>query len=169
MTGADGDAGAFLPLKIVSQNYKSIIDSARAQPASQYLPASYDPTLIAGFEAQKKILLDSYASDKTAVIEVPLIAKYDTASILLKPLSRGSININTSTPSGGPVIDFGVRSDPVDLKINLEAFKMGRTVYSEGYIASLGPVETSPGINAVSDEAIIAWIHESILPSAAHP
>jgi choline dehydrogenase-like flavoprotein len=106
--------------------------------------------------------LDSYTSDTTAVIEVPLITKYDNASILLKPLRRGSININTSNPSAGPVINLGVLTNPVDLKINLEA-------YSSGYMASLGPIETSPGVDVVSDEAIIAWIHESVLPSATHP
>ncbi|KAF4625349.1 hypothetical protein G7Y89_g12818 [Cudoniella acicularis] len=168
ITGADGDAGVFLPLQIVSSTYKSLINKVRAQSAADYLPADYDPLVIKGFEAQREILLNSYASNSTAVIEVPLTGRAGTAGILLKPLSRGSINIDPTNPNN-PIIDFSVLKNPVDLKFNIEAVKLERKVYSSPGMASLGPVETAPGANVTTDDEIAAWIHKVLLPSASHP
>lgn len=169
ITGADGDAGAFLPLEIITDQFQRLINEARSQRASQYLPSTYDLAVVKGFEAQRNILLDSYASNTTAVIELPFTGKSGSGNLLLKPLSRGSINIDPTNPSGGPVIDFGVLTNPVDLKINLAAVKLSRVIYSSPHMAALGPVETNPGVNVTTDEAITTWIHNTLLPSAAHP
>jgi GMC oxidoreductase len=156
-------------LGTITSQFQSLINEVRSQVASQYLPSTFDPAVVKGFEAQRKILMDSFASNTTAVIELPLTGKSGSGNILLKPLSRGSINIDPANPSGGPVIDFGVLTNPVDLKINLAAFKLSRQVYSSPHMADLGPVETAPGVNVTTDEAIISWIHSTLLPSAAHP
>jgi choline dehydrogenase-like flavoprotein len=169
ITGADGCAGAFLPLQVISSEYKSITDEARSQTASQYLYPNSHPTIIKGFEAQKALLLDSYESNTTAAIELPFTGKFGSGNIFLKPLSRGSINIDPTSSSGAPIIDFGVLTNPVDLKINLAAFKLSRQVYSSPHMSDLGPVETSPGKNVTTDDEIIAWIHSALLPSSAHP
>jgi hypothetical protein len=159
ITGADGCAGAFLPLQIVSSEYKSIIDEARSQTASQYLYPNSHLTVTKRFEAQKALLLNSYGSNTTAAIELPFTGKSGSGNIFLKPLSRGSINIDPTNSSGGPIIDFRVLTNPVDLKINLAAFKLSRQVYSSPHMSDLGPVETSPGNNVTTDDEIISWIH----------
>ncbi|KAH6669876.1 alcohol oxidase [Halenospora varia] len=168
ITGADGCSGVFLPLPDVTPNFQSLIDEAHTQNVSQYLPSEYDPTVVKGFEAQKRILLSSFASNTTAIIEVPLLGRSNSGNINLKPLSRGSININPADTSI-PVIDFGVLTNPIDLKVNIEAFKLTRKVYSSSAMAHLGPIETSPGGGVATDEDIEKWIRTVLLPSAAHP
>lgn len=171
ITGCDGDAGVFLPLSAVSSsNLTQIIRAVLSQnPASYLLPAySTSPVLLTGFIAQRKIILDSYASLKAATIEVPITGNSRTSAILLKPLSRGSIMINTTDPML-PVIDFQVLRNPTDLMINVEAFKLGRAVYLSDSMEPLGPIETTPGFNVRSDADIEAWIHQALLPSSAHP
>ena len=101
-------------------------------------------------------------------MEVPMTGLQDSGNIFLKPLSRGSINIDPKNPFV-PVIDFGVQTNPIDRKINLAAFKLSRQVYSSQHMAHLGPIETDPGVDVATDEAITAWIYSSLLPSSAHP
>lgn len=93
-----------------------------------------------------------------------------TRPILNQPLSRGSVNINTTDPFGAsPVVDYRALSNPIEAKVLVEMVRWYRRYNFETSLKSLGPVETAPGSEVESDEDIAAWLAESFNPSDYHP
>ncbi|KAK2046040.1 hypothetical protein LZ31DRAFT_593443 [Colletotrichum somersetense] len=84
-----------------------------------YLPDGLDPTPITGYILQHEILLNSFLSDKSAIFEHPFLGSPRGTSILLKPFSRGFVNINPKDPFGDPIFDYRLLSNPIDLVIHL--------------------------------------------------
>jgi hypothetical protein len=57
---------SFYPLPMISENYTAILAAGEADTA-QYLREDIHPTILAGWEQQKRILLASFATNETAV------------------------------------------------------------------------------------------------------
>lgn len=109
-------------------------------------------------------------SPKSAIYEQPYSGSSFGTVVLLKPFSRGSININTSFPLAEPVVDYGVLTEPIDAAIAVELFKYARTFFATSALKVLGPVETVPGANVTSDSDILEYLRRSgVGPSFAHP
>lgn len=66
------------------------------------------------------------------------------------------------------MIDYGVLTNEIDMKISVEMFRWSRRVYESPSMSSLTPVETNPGPWVQADKEIGEWIQNSALPSAAH-
>lgn len=66
-----GNVGAWIPLQLLTTDYQSIINQVKAQNATQYLPSSYTSELVAGFRAQRDLLVASFGSLQAGVIELP--------------------------------------------------------------------------------------------------
>ena len=114
-----GTTVAFLPLQNVTDQYQQIIDDAKKVDLSKILPSGADHTILQGYRAQQKVILDDYASPDAAVHEtIPLV--------LLKPLSRGSILINSTDPFADPVFNYGTFQHPTDVQVAIAVFKKFR-------------------------------------------
>lgn len=88
----------------------------------------------------------------------------------MKPFSRGSININTTSPLSEPIVDFGVFTQPIDSTIAVEMFKYGREYYKAKALAPLSPVELAPGPSVQTDAEILAYLKASgLYATEAHP
>lgn len=86
------------------------------------------------------------------------------------PLSAGYININTTNPSGPPVINWRTYSNPVDFDILIALARFHRKLNLESPVyADFLPEETAPGLHVQSKEDWVAWIREQTQPSAMHP
>lgn len=142
----------FLPLQTIDSNYEVLIAKLLAQDSLAYLPLGYDSSLKQGYAAQKKLLLDSYASISSAMLEVFFNGDPTVVTVLQKPMSRGSVYINISDPFGDPVIDPRVFSNPVDMEIAVSMFKYTRKWFQTPSQASLSPFEILPGSSVTSDE-----------------
>jgi hypothetical protein len=115
LTVGYGNSVVFLPLPTIDANYSALLSQLAAQDSSQFLPSSYDATLRKGYLAQKTLLLSSYASNSSAILEVFFNGDPTTTTVLQKPLSRGVVTLNITSPYSDPIIDPRVFTNPTDL------------------------------------------------------
>lgn len=164
-----GSAVAFLPLQNITTDYQNVIKSASATDLTSLLPSNIDSTITAGYKAQSKILLDLYNSPHAAVEEVAWEGGNTVCVAMIRPLSRGSIQINTTDPTKPPVFDFGTFSHPTDLQIAIRAVKKVRDWMASPPMRDIGAYETFPGTNISSDGEIADAIRQAAVSSWQHP
>ncbi|KAI6854668.1 GMC oxidoreductase [Hortaea werneckii] len=164
-----GTLVAYLPLQNMTDEFDRILQSASKINTSSLLPINSDPAVLAGYHAQTQILLDRYRSAHTTVQEVAFGGSGSVPVALLKPLSRGSMHINTTDPSKTPLVDFGTFSHPTDLEIAVEAIKKTREFMSSVPMQETGATEIIRGANVTSDDEIAAAIRNFARSTWQHP
>ncbi|KAI7722438.1 GMC oxidoreductase [Hortaea werneckii] len=164
-----GTLVAYLPLQNMTSEHDQILESASRVNTSSLLPSNSDPAVLAGYHAQTHILLNRYRSTHTTVQEVAFGGSGTVPVALLKPLSRSSIQINTTDPSKTPLVDFGTFSHPTDLEIAVEAIKKTREFMNSAPMQETGATEIIPGANITSDEEIAAAIRNLARSTWQHP
>lgn len=92
------------------------------------------------------------------------------AIVMLKPLSRGTVLINSTSIFAAPVIDYGTMLAPSDMAITIASLRKVRDFMAAPAMQdALGPiVETAPGANVTSDVALEAVLRAMLNPSFAH-
>ena len=136
---------------------------------SAILPAGAEPSLLAGYEAQRDIILDLYASPSATVQETAFGGGDVVPIAILKPLSRGSIVINSTDPFAAPVVNYNTFAHPVDLAIAVEALKINRALMASGPFQELATQEIFPGAQITGDEDIAAAIRSFATSTWTHP
>lgn len=163
---------AWLPLTVVSDNADVLATKLEQQDFASLLPADSHPTVIAGYKAQMETLAAQMRSNGTAFARLQLQAATGAdGPVLLQPLSRGTININTTDPwNTEPVLDFRTLSNPVESDVIVEFIKFWRKYNFDTSLAStLSPVEYAPGANVTSDQDLKAFISSTLQPTDYHP
>lgn len=146
----------------------SIAKDVKLQEPTAYLPNTIKE-LTAGFAIQKDVLTEAMLSKECAVLEYPFAGGPRASILLLKPLSRGSINLNTTRPTAEPVVDYRALSNPVDQRIFFDMFRYIRSFHKTPTMAQLSPVETDPGTNITTDEQLMIAMKSWVMaPSNAH-
>ncbi|KAH8653230.1 alcohol oxidase [Tricladium varicosporioides] len=168
-TFATGNSAVFLPLQVFASNWHEVITEMANSDPTSYLPTTYDTTLRKGYKAQFKILTERYKSLKSVVMGSPFSGAAAFPQLILKPLSRGSINMNTSNPYSEVVIDFNTFSNPIDLKVMTEIFKFSRKWVQSPTHQQLGPIEDPTFAALVTDEQIAEAVRNVVNPSVCHP
>jgi choline dehydrogenase-like flavoprotein len=168
LTVGYGNSVVFLPLQTLDSDYVGLIANLSIQNSFAYLPPGYEATLKKGYAAQKKILLNSYASDSSAMLEVFFNGDPTVVTVLQKPMSRGSVYINASDPFGNPVIDPRTFSNPVDMAIAISMLKYTRKWFQTPSQAPLTPFEIVPGSSVINDDDIKAAIRQYSTPTIGH-
>lgn len=87
---------------------------------------------------------------------------------MTRPLSRGSVKINSTDIFVDPLIDFGAIMDPTDLEMLLAIYLKNRELMATSDLAVLGPIEISPAPGLLDKEAIKEAIKNALAPSNAH-
>lgn len=170
LTVARGNQAAFLPLKVVAaEKWKGLVDLVAGQDATPYLPERYEETLLAGFKAQQKLTAELLARDDSAAYEFPFGGGPLGGGVLQRPLSRGTININTENPLSEPIVDYRTFSNPLDVQVAIPIVDFARKFNSLNAFKDLGAVEVSPGENVTSDVAIADFLRKGFAPTFAHP
>lgn len=165
-----GNTGAFVPLQNLTDDFEIIAANLTAQNLSSYTDASTSASVLAGYEAQKQILVNRYLDVGSAVMEFPFSASEGPVFALLKPMSRGTITIASNDAMVEPIIDFRTLSNPVDLDILIRILLFARAFFNTPTMAQLGPVEMLPGSDVFSDVAITAVFRSLLVqPSFFHP
>lgn len=92
------------------------------------------------------------------------------AVVLLKPLSRGTVLVNSTSVFSAPVIDYGTMLAPSDMAVMIASLRKVRDFMAAPAMQdALGPVvETAPGANVTTDAALEAVLRASLNPSFAH-
>ncbi|KEQ75289.1 alcohol oxidase [Aureobasidium namibiae CBS 147.97] len=163
-----GSTVAFLPLQNVTSDYQSLITSTSVNPSSLFPPSTH-PSIIAGYIAQTELLRSIYLSSHTAVAEIAWEGGDTVPLAMIRPSSRGSININTTNPTSPPVIDFNTFSHPIDIAIAIASVKKIREWASSPPMRALGTIETFPGANVSSVAQIEQAIRNAATSSWQHP
>jgi hypothetical protein len=165
----------YLPLKLVTPKFEEYISETLNQSATNFLPGPYkeSPSVVKGFMAQRSIIANMYGRDDAGIFEFTFKG-YPTSIVSInKPLSRGTIRINSTNPHpvlAPPLIDFGVGLNPVDMKTTIDAFRLFRKWLSSQTLSVLQPREASPGDQYQTDEQIERYLREEgFVASLYHP
>lgn len=152
----------------MTSNWSSIIASAESQDPSTYLTSQYTGTLLDGHNAQRAILFERYASNKSAILETTTQGQASALYLNLKPFSRGSININTSNPFGDPVVDFQTLTNPVNVEVMISMIKCLKLWLTIPANQALGALEGSTTANA-TDAQLETLLRSTVSASFVHP
>ncbi|KAK1524452.1 GMC oxidoreductase [Colletotrichum costaricense] len=180
-THAWGNRVVFTSLQDLDpDNYQAIADAVTTQDPLQYLPEVYaeNPALLEGFNRQREILSQRFRNPKAGVMEFTWGGAETVPVALQKPLSRGTITINSTNPdpgsstpgAGGAQVDFNTLSNPIDTLLLLRAVAKARAFMASPSVETLAAVEILPGPGVTSDAEIETLMRESWLSSSLdHP
>ncbi|KAF3942404.1 hypothetical protein ABW19_dt0200843 [Dactylella cylindrospora] len=163
-----GNALATLPLPTMLDTYQSLISRVNSQNAAQYLPSTYTTVNVRGFEAQRQVLMASYASRKNGVVEIPFNAGGGTSLVLEKPLSRGTVRMNPSNRYADPSVDYNTSINPIDNELFVAMIRFYRRWMAAPSMQQLGPQEQSPGTSITTDQQLISFATQGMISSTAH-
>ncbi|CAA7265020.1 unnamed protein product [Cyclocybe aegerita] len=163
-----GNGLATVPLPDLSTRYQAIIDKAKAQNAATYLPRTYTPEQIQGFTAQRDVMLASFAKRDNGVVEIPFSGGAGNILVLMKPLSRGTVLLNTADRYAEPIVDFNANVNPVDVDIMADMLRFYRRWMQTPSMRQLSPAEQSPGAGVTSDQQIGDYLTRTVGASIGH-
>lgn len=166
-TAGSPNALAFNPLPLISNNSETILAGAANQDPTEYLPSGLDPTIIAGFTAQKASLARRLGQKNVAAYEIINNNAGSLTVSVLHPLSRGTCFINTPNPFEPPVIDPRWLTNPVDRQVLVEALRFNRQILATPPMQELQPAQFVPPADA--DEDAINQVINSGVRTEFHP
>ncbi|KAF1954478.1 choline dehydrogenase-like protein [Byssothecium circinans] len=166
LTATTGNLIVQLPLSNWTNNSASIISLAKSQDAAQLLGGNPDPGVLSGFKRQREIIISNL--NNTAVGDISWNTGPETSIYMTRPLSRGSVKINSTDIFTDPLIDFGAVTDPTDLEMLLAIYLRNRELMATPDLAVLGPVETAPAGGLSDHGAIKEALRKALTPSNAH-
>ncbi|USP75147.1 hypothetical protein yc1106_02421 [Curvularia clavata] len=171
---ARGNSLAFIPLQDIDPEQYSLIAESVLSPSNEaYLPPLYQHSqkLLRGFSTQRDILATLYSSKKSAVAEFPITSSPAVQIIdLEKPISRGTVTINPDNPHGAPRVFYNDFSNSIDKTVLASCVRYIRKLLSQPNLSKFSLVETSPGLEYTTDEAILekAIKSRSLWPTLSH-
>jgi choline dehydrogenase len=168
LTATTANQAIAFSLQNATSDYASIIAYAKAQNSATIYPNGTDPTVLAGYAAQRQQQYVQLASPGSPVASVFWNTGSTTSIYMLKPLSRGTINIISKDVTAPVAVDFRTLSDDTDLKITLALFKKNREIMAQPSMQILGPTETTPANGANDTNTIETALRGSLQPSNAH-
>ncbi|KAL8291154.1 hypothetical protein RB597_005513 [Gaeumannomyces tritici] len=176
LTHAWGNRVVFQNLKdLLPETHEAVAAGVEEQDALAHLPALYasSPALLAGFLAQRAAMSKGFADQRYGVLEVAFGGSETVVLALQKPLSRGTVTINSTDPdpSVPPVVDFGSLSNPVDAAILVAAVARARQfMAAPSVVNALNATELFPGAAVEGDARVEAAIRANLgNPSLDHP
>lgn len=152
----------------------SLLSSLNSSAYLGYLPRYYHdkPTLLAGYRAQLSLLARSI-SRGGAILEYTWSGRPGAGGSLQKPLSRGTVLINSTSPHPAlepPLLDPDTLTHPFDARVAVLGFQLSRRFIASPSLAELQPEELSPGPRAATDEELERALRERVAsPHNAHP
>ncbi|KAK8099001.1 uncharacterized protein PG998_012242 [Apiospora kogelbergensis] len=148
----------FLPLANVTSLYGTIVKSLREQIANgsslHSLPIGADDSVQRGYQIQLETLASVFENPAQPIIEVAFGgAEFSTPSvgvpsvgILLKPLSRGAVLLNTTDVDAEPTLHYGTLTNPLDIDLLSSFLPFFRRLWDVKTLREvLGVVEVDPG------------------------
>ncbi|OTA76984.1 putative GMC oxidoreductase [Hypoxylon sp. CO27-5] len=166
-----GNAAAWLGMPVISpRRFESIANKLENQDHGAQLPLGTDPTVVAGYSAQMKNMAKAIRSTNTAFYNHVLSGSGSSGSLIdLHPLSRGTVNINTTDPHTEPIVDYRALTNPVDLDIMIEFLRFTKTYFFETRLKEFTPRQLQPPDYVNEPEDLAGFLSENLSPSEFHP
>jgi choline dehydrogenase-like flavoprotein len=172
LTKAQSSYVGFLSLGSITKNAKKLLSDAEATSTSDFLPEVYsqDKRLVAGFKAQRKLLIKAIRAGDVAILEVPISGGGLIPNAMQKPFSRGTVHLNATNPTGVPIVLHNSLANPFDRATIFEALQFTRRLVNSKSVASLEPVEVTPGAQYTDQDVTIASLIASggLTPTFSH-
>jgi choline dehydrogenase-like flavoprotein len=173
-TYARGNALAFISLPDMTNDTNAVVSSLKSQNAATYLPSVYknNKKLLKGFARQRDIIATIFKRRDAAVTEFPVPADGTYGLVgVEKPLSRGTVYLNASNPTGPPEVTHNAFVNPIDRTIMAIGLRFFRTVWARPELERFQISETTPGAQYTSDKEIFDALlaQASLNPTLAHP
>ena len=127
------------------------MSDARNQDPTEYLVAGLDPTIVAGFSAQKQSLATRLAENTVAAYEIINNNAGSLTLAVMHPFSRGTCYIQSADPFEPPAIDPRWLTNPVDRQVLIEALLFNRQILATPPMAELQPAQFVPPADADTD------------------
>lgn len=159
----------FLGLPNITDQYQKLISDASAVDLSKLVSPNATPCVLDGYKKQVEIILRLYSDPETSVQETAFGGGGTVPIAMVKPLSRGSILINTTDATKPPVIDYQTFSHPTDLAVAVAALKKNREFFTAPSLQELGATETNPGAEVASDDDLAEKIRGFASSTWSHP
>lgn len=97
-TAGPPDGNAFPALSVLANKSLSIVTRARTQKAADYLPGDIHPNVLAGFDAQRQLLIKALQDPRRAAYELLNFNYGAFSNANMRPFSRGSVKVNCICP-----------------------------------------------------------------------
>lgn len=166
-TAGSPNALAFNPLPLISNNSASILSNASSQNPTDYLVAGLDPTIIAGYTAQKQSLVTRLAQNTVAAYEIINNNAGSLTVSVMHPFSRGTCYIQSADPFQPPAIDPRWLTNPVDRQVLIEALLFNRQILATPPMVELQAAQFVPPVDA--DEDAINQVINNGIRTEFHP
>lgn len=172
-TGASAMAAGLSLYQINPSLASTISTTLLSQNPLSYLPPPYKTSLslLKGFLKQRQILASRFSTNISTTAQFPYKGDSFASSILMKPLSRGTITLNTTNPHGPPVVTYNTLQNPLDLEILISQVQRQRRFWKSPFLAALAPVENTPGVQYASDADLkraFTTVPGTLVPQLAH-
>lgn len=158
---------AFPPLSLISDNAGAILGNASTQNPTDYLVAGLDPTVIAGYTAQKASLVQRLAETTVAAYEIINNNAGSLTVAVMHPFSRGTCHINSPDPFEPPLIDPRWLTNPVDREVLIEALLFNRQILAAPSMLEVQAAQFVPPFDA--DEAALNQVIDNGIRTEFHP
>ena len=166
-TAGSPNALAFPPLPLASNNSATILANASNQSPTEYLVAGLDPTVVAGFTAQKQSLVRRLTQKTVAAWEIINNNAGSLTTAVMHPFSRGTCQINSADPFQPPLVDPRWLTNPVDRQILIAALLFNRQILDTPSMRLLQAAQFVPPIDA--DENAMNQVINNGLRTEFHP
>lgn len=171
-TLAMGNTAAYVSLPNITPQHADIVSKIRAQisdgSALSYLPAGASSTVQAGYLAQLEVLAQALENPEHPILETPFGNGPDMA-FLLKPLSRGTVELDPEDHDATPIVNYRTAANPVDLDIMVSYVDYYRRLYATDTWQALNAVEVAPGSDVTEHDALAEYVRETVVQSLMHP
>jgi len=139
-----------------------MLSDANNQNATQHLLPGLDSTVIAGYDAQKTILIDLLSRTEVGAYEI----LNDNIGLLavagMHTFSRGSVHIQSTNPFQQPLIDPRYCSNPLDCQVLVEALLFNNQLLNSSSMRLLAPAPYYPFFQNATPESLMPAIQSGI-------
>lgn len=137
------------------------------QDFASLLAPNAHPTVIAGYEAQMKLLAVQMRSSGTSWTRAQIQADWGIQGpVLMQSFQRGSVNINVTDPwNAEPLVDYNALSNPIEEEVFLNLIKFIRYLNYNTSLSTFSPHEVVPGSNVTSEADLRAFLHANMTAS----
>ncbi|KAN0059670.1 hypothetical protein ACQY0O_008242 [Thecaphora frezii] len=150
---------------LFGDNQTDVLDAMKSAQQATVAALDAPDTVKQGYNLTYGVQVNDITSSDVGVIELLFAISFGGLQVqaaLQRPLSRGSILIQSNDPFASPAIDAGYLSNAFDLETIRAGFKLARTVGTTAPLSSHMGAETMPGTGVSSDSEWDNWIRSNV-------
>ncbi|WFD33246.1 hypothetical protein MCUN1_000059 [Malassezia cuniculi] len=150
---------------LFSGNYSTVIDDVKNNLTNVLNNMDIPDAVKQGYNMTYSTQINEIFQSKVGPLEILFAMTFGNIQVqaaLQHPMSRGSIEINSTNPFDPPLIDPAYFRQNIDLEVLREGFKLARRVGQQAPLSDHVAEEVKPGSAVQTDEDWEKWIRQNI-------